>query len=273
LQSPYQPKEYWEQRFSQKLDVSVVGHASLGRSYNEWLYRGRYRALHRALRRLKLTARGESLLDVGVGSGAYIRFWQRAGVAGIAGLDITAASVNLLSSSYPALEFRQADICAPDLAIDREWDIVTAFDVLFHVTDDDGFSAAIANLAKLTKPGGWVILSDGFCDNPLGPFYHEYHRTRDHYVRELSRAGLRTVHFEPIFFAMSTTMCDPDGRHRHLAWLTGKMLGLVGRLAARRWLSWANYVIGCGLYVVDGVLGRAYRTGPSLKFLFAQRSS
>jgi SAM-dependent methyltransferase len=271
LQSPYQPKDYWEQRFSQKLDVSVVGHASLGRIYNEWLYRGRFRALRRALRTFKLLVHGKSLLDVGVGSGAYIPFWQRAGVADLAGLDITAASVNLLSGRFPQCNFRQADICDPELALDRQWDIVTAFDVLFHITDDGGFSTAVSNLAKLTRPGGWVILSDGFCDNPLGPYYHEYHRARGHYVQELEAAGLHPLHFVPIFFTMTTTMCDPDGRNRRLAAFTGRMVGLVGRLAARRSTAWTTYGIGCALYATDGVLGAAGLAGPSLKLLFAQR--
>jgi len=271
LSSPYQPKDYWEQRFSRRLDIAVVGHSGLGRIYNQWLYRGRYRALRRSLCRLQLTVRGKSLLEVGVGSGAYIPFWKAAGVADLAGLDITAASVNLLRSRFPDCEFEQADICSAELTVEREWDIVTAFDILFHVTDDDGFSVAVTNLSRMTRPGGWVILSDGFCSDPLGPFYHEYHRSRDHYLRELERAGLKPAHVEPIFFAMSTTMCDPGGKHRRLAALTGVMLGLVGRLAARRWTAWANHVIGCALYTVDGALGRVLDSGPSLKLLFARK--
>lgn len=85
--------------------------------------------------------------------------------------------------------------------ISERFDIVTAFDVLFHIhiTDDTAFSRAILNISKMVKYGGLVIISDSFCSKPWGPFYHEYHRTYEHYVRELRLAGMEPIHLEPIF--------------------------------------------------------------------------
>jgi len=271
MREPYRPAVYWEKRFSTKLDISTVGHADLGHTYNEWLYRGRFRAMRRALHTLGLDMHHRSLLEIGVGSGAYLPLWQGLGITSITGMDITAASVSLLSNRYPQYRFVQGDICADLPPIEGGYDFVTAIDMLFHITDDADFAKAIANISRLTRPGGVTILSDGFCSNPWGPFYHEYHRTQDHYHQELARVGLEPFHLEPIFFTMTTTLCEPENAHRRLAALSRSVLHLVSRLAAQRQTEWANHLIGYSLFVVDGILGRTINTGPSLKLLFARK--
>ena len=273
MREPYRPESYWEERFSKKLDISIVGHSGLGYTYNHWLYKARFRAAHRALRKLRLDVRQKSILEIGVGSGAWLPFWRERDAATITGVDITSASVTLLSSCYPQLRFEQGNICAAKPPIEGEWDFVTAFDVLFHLTDSTDFANAIANMAQLTRIGGVAILSDGFCDNPWGPFYHEYHRTYDDYRAELVRAGLQPFHMEPIFYTMTTTLCEPETTHRHLASFTRLTQRLVSRLAFRSCTQWANHIVGRGLYTVDGLLGRTLTTGPSLKLLFARRQS
>jgi SAM-dependent methyltransferase len=276
VQEPYRPEAYWEKRFSEKLDISSVGHSGLGYIYNGWLYRGRFRALRRALRKLNLDVFRKSVIEIGVGSGAYLPFWESLGVASITGLDITAASTTLLSQRFPVngvprFRFVQGDICAAVPPVEGERDIATAFDVLFHIVDPADFTRAIANLSRLTRPGGVAILSDGFCANPWGPFYHEYHRTYDDYCQELVQVGLEPFHLEPIFFTMTTTLCEPHTTYRRLASFTRATLQLVIKLAARRRTEWANHLIGSGLYAVDGILGRTGSNGPSLKLLFARR--
>jgi SAM-dependent methyltransferase len=277
LQEPYRPADYWEKRFSGKLDISIVGHSGLGYVYNGWLYRARFRALSRALRKLNLDVHHKSLIEIGVGSGAYLPFWQSQGVASITGMDITAASITLLSQRFPAgagaprFRFVQGNICASVPPVEGEYDVAAAFDVLFHIVDSKDFEAAIANLARLTRPDGVAILSDGFCSNPWGPFYHEYHRTYDDYCEKLLLAGLEPFHLEPIFFSMTTTLCEPDTTHRRVASFTRATHRLVIRLAHQRRTEWANHLIGCCLYAVDGVLGRTASRGPSLKLLFARR--
>jgi SAM-dependent methyltransferase len=273
VREPYRPETYWESRFSDKLDVSIVGHAGLGYIYNAWLYRGRFRALRRALHAQELDVRQNSVIEIGVGSGAYLPFWQSLGVSSLTGLDITSASVALLSNRYPQFRFAQGDIGRAAPPIEGAYDIVTAFDVLFHITDTADFANAIGNIATLTRPGGVAILSDGFCSNPWGPFYHEYHRTYRDYCQELERVGLEPFHLEPIFFTMSTTLCEPESKHRYLAAFVHSVLQLVIRLAARRHTEWANNLVGSGLFVMDGILGRTMATGPSLKYLFARRQA
>ncbi len=111
MEVEYDPKTYWENRFSKILDLTTVGHSGLGHVYNNWLYRARFNAMRRALRTLNLDVSRKSLMDIGVGSGAWIPFWQKRSISRIVGLDITFSSIRLLRNQYPQFEFMQGDIC------------------------------------------------------------------------------------------------------------------------------------------------------------------
>jgi len=274
MKDKYKPEEYWENRLSKKLDITTIGHLGLGYIYNNWLYRARFHAMHRALRKLNLDVSRKSLIDIGVGSGSWIPFWQKHGIAKIVGLDITSASIRALRNQYPQLEFIKRNICAAfPLTKEENFDIVTAFDVLFHIIDDTDFSKAIANISKFVKCGGWVMISDNFCSKSWGPFYHEYHRDYDHYLREFKIVDLNIVHIEPIFTIMTTAICESGtGYKRLLDLFTRVTLRLVSKLSSSRQTEWINYIIGCSLYLLNNILCRIVRMGPSLKILFAQKN-
>ncbi len=273
MEEKYDPEAYWEQRLSKQLNLTTVGQMGLGYVYNSWLYRARFHAMHRALRKLNLNISSKSLIDVGVGSGAWIPFWQKYSISKIVGLDIASASVCALGNQYPQYTFLKADICsASKISSGEIFDIVTAFDVLFHLTNDNDFSNSVLNLSKLAKCGGWVIISDSFGIKPWGPFYHEYHRSYDHYLETFYSAGLNTVHIEPIFYTMTTTICDSDYLHMYLlSRFTTAMLHFVNKLASRPQTEWMNHLIGCALYLLDGILCQIGKKGYSLKLLFAQK--
>jgi len=271
---PYQPKEYWEKRLSTRpLDVAAVGHGRLGHVYNQWLYRANFRALRRAIAAAGVPVSGAAILDVGVGSGAFIPFWQERGASALVGLDLTATSVERLSRRHPQFRFIECDISTelpPGLA--GTFDIATALSVLFHITDDRRFSKAIANLSAAVRPGGWVILSDCLGAVPSERFHHEYYRAHDHYVRELEGAGLAVAHLEPVFFLMAKPVCDcgvPGGRFAR--GLTKATLRMVHRLSKRRATEWVNHLPGAALYLADGLLGRVAGNGPGLKILLARK--
>ena len=272
MKEQYNPQKYWEQRLSKKLDLTTVGQLGLG-IYNYWLYKARFRAMRRALRKLEIDVSGKSLIDVGVGSGAWIPFWREYKIHQIVGLDITSSSISTLKNQYPDLSFFQRDICSK-LAFAQEgnFDIVTAFDVLFHITDDTGFSNAILNISRLVKYGGLIIMSDSFCSRPWGPFYHEYHRTFDDYLKEFGLVGLKPLYLEPIFIIMTTIICESDNAYeRMMAGFTRVTLRLIGILSSYPVTEWMNHPIGCSLYLMDGLLRRITKTGLSLKILIAQK--
>jgi SAM-dependent methyltransferase len=264
----FRPGDYWEGRLSANLDLTTVGHAGLGSAYNAWLYRARYRALRRALAAAGITVAGRSVVEIGVGSGAYIGFWESQDVGALTGLDITRVSVESLAARYPEYTFAQCDIghSLPG-GIRRDYDLVTAFDVLFHIVDDSNFARAIGNLARLARPGGHVLVSDSLADRAWGPTRTEYHRTYAQYLAEMAKHGVCPVRIEPIFYTMTTTFAGSGG----LARFTGATTRTAGRLAARPVTAWANEMIGGGLYAVDGLLARSGERGPSLNLLVARK--
>ena len=273
MDDKYNPRTYWENRLSRRLDIATVGQKGLGFVYNGWLYRARFRAIRRAIKKLKINISGKSLIDIGVGSGAWIPFWERLQPGKIVGFDITSASVSNLRTRYPHILFFQGDICSQnEITFGERFDVVTAFDILFHITEDTAFSNAISNLSKMVECDGWVIISDSFCSNSWGPIYHEYHRSYDVYLRELESAGLKPIHVEPIFFAMTTNICSPDSKYdEYLSRLAQAALRLVNRLSRRQSTEWMNYLIGCGLYFIDNVFNKIVSKGPSLNVLFARK--
>jgi SAM-dependent methyltransferase len=272
VEGRYDPKTYWEQRLSNRLDISSVGQLGLG-NYNHWLYKARFRALHRAIEKLRIDLSGKSLVAVGVGSGAWIPFWEKCGVSKIVGYDITSVSVLTLRKKYPQFEFLEGDIGSELFDSRKEtFDVVTAFGLLFHITDDRSFQNAIFNLSKLAKGGAWVLITDSFGSDSYGPFHHEYHRTYDYYMNALNRAGLQAIHFEPIFFAMTTALNASDIKlGKFFSKFVEVMLRIIALIASARRFAKINHLVGYFLYILDGVLYRVMRKGSSLKILFTSK--
>jgi len=273
MKEKYNSKIFWEERFSKKLDLTTVGQIGLGYVYNSWLYRARFHAMRRALRKLTLDISQKSLIDVGVGCGAWIPFWQEHNISKIVGIDVTSASICTLKKKYPQFVFIEGDISSQfQITEGDDFDIVTAIDVLFHITDDNGFSNALLNISKLVKDGGWVIMSDSFCSRPWGPFYHEYHRSYDDYLKGLNLVGLKPFHVEPIFYTMTTNVSEfHSGYEKVFNLFTKTMLSIVGKASYSPQTEWMNHLIGCSLYLLDNVLSKIKRDGYSLKLLFAQK--
>src|SRR5262249_24831141 len=142
---------------------AAVGFGVLGTQFNSWMYRVRRRVLRRAVRRASIQVRGASVLDVGTGTGFYVREWKRLGATDITGIDVSAAAVSRLRGAIPEARFLEADVAdpVPD-TLAGPFDLVSAFDVLFHIVDDARFGSAIENLGRLTRPGGHLVLSENF---------------------------------------------------------------------------------------------------------------
>jgi hypothetical protein len=124
----------------------------------------------------------------------------------------------------------------------------------------------------MVKHNGWLIISDSFCDGAWGPFYHEYHRSYDSYLRVFNSVGLKPIHIEPIFYTMTTTICDSSFRHeRLLSRFTTASLHIIRQLSSRPETEWMNHLIGFSLYLLDGIIYQVDRRGYSLKLLFAKK--
>jgi SAM-dependent methyltransferase len=116
-----------------------------------WWFRGRRAIFTRVLARFEHRP-GLRILDIGFGTGAMLTFLSRYGA--VVGMDM----------SEQAIRFARTRCDRPMLVGDvlrvplrsASVDLVTAFDIIEHVDDD---AAALAELARLCRPGGHALLT------------------------------------------------------------------------------------------------------------------
>jgi ubiquinone/menaquinone biosynthesis C-methylase UbiE len=116
-----------------------------------WWFRGRRAIFERVLRPFEHRA-DFRILDIGFGTGAMLTFLARYG--NVIGMDMSADAIRFARTRCDRPMFL-GDIARVPLQA-RSLDLVTAFDIVEHV-DDDG--AALAELARVCKPGGHTLLT------------------------------------------------------------------------------------------------------------------
>lgn len=159
----FDAQRYWEERIQAQPDITGVGYLGRSPQFVELQYRSRMRQIELALRHYRLTDLiGRSVLDIGSGTGIWLKFWHQHGAQQVAGLDFAQPSIDRLREDFPNDLIVQADLSVSPLPLPdaMRFDVISAFDVLLHIVDPDGFRRTIANLAHHCKPGGWLIISD-----------------------------------------------------------------------------------------------------------------
>jgi SAM-dependent methyltransferase len=120
----------------------------------------------RLIRDLKIDADHGKILDVGAGSGRWIRFFlHHFAPALLMGVDFTTASIELLNHRYANHSktrtlFQTADLTDPALNLNEKFDLINVMNVLFHIPEPDRFAAAMRNLANHLAPGGRIVTTE-----------------------------------------------------------------------------------------------------------------
>lgn len=201
----YYPNDYWEKRLSERFCLSGVGHIGFSEFYNKWLYKAKVRALKKALKSLDIDVHNKKICDIGSGTGFWVDFYKGQGARSITGIDITSVSIERLKQKYPKYHFIQGDISSPTLLskINFEFDILNAFDVLYHITDDSDFKQAISNISKLTKTNGFIVISDlfGLRDNTIAK--HVKVRSKNTYELILEKCGAKVISVYPLYYLLN----------------------------------------------------------------------
>jgi SAM-dependent methyltransferase len=197
----FEESSYWQQRVTPDADVGVVGHRSLGRGYNEYIYRRRSECLLEVLCRLDIKPSLCNVLDLGCGSGYYAAFWKELGVTELMGIDIADASVILLRKNFPEYTFLQADLTQAGAAgrIGDSYSIVTLFDIIYHIIDDSAALNALKTAAGALKPTGILLLFEQFAPRDYFLLPHVKFRGKMNYINLLEAAGLEIVDRQPLF--------------------------------------------------------------------------
>jgi SAM-dependent methyltransferase len=263
LGETFDPEQYWEGMHQQNRGFAAVGFAGLGVGFNNWMYRVRRVVVGRALRRTAVSVKGSNVLDVGAGSGFYVRTWLELGAAHVTGIDLSETAVEGLRAEFPRATFVRDDITEPSEATrSRRYELVSAFDVLFHIVDDDRFLRAIENVADLTRPGGHLLLSDNFLHGPAIRGRHQVSRSLAEIDAALAGAGFETAARLPMFFLMNTPI-DSQSRLLRFSWR------VVSGICYRSHRVGA--VLGGLLFPLELLLTAVAQEGPSTELVVCRR--
>jgi SAM-dependent methyltransferase len=181
----YTPKEFWDRRLAEQFDLRGTGETGLSLAYNRACYDLRRDVLERALRQSGADPRGRSVLDVGCGTGFFTAYYLARG-ARVTGVDIAPTSVERLRARFPGARFLLADVS--EVEVEGTFDLVNAFDVLYHIVEDARWEAAVRRLGNAVAAGGWLLVTDTFA--PLGAIAaHNRMRPLAEYRRVLEPLG------------------------------------------------------------------------------------
>jgi SAM-dependent methyltransferase len=258
-------QDYWETRLKKSFGLEAVGYLGLGKQYNRWLYRVRRRVFLRQMKSLGVDFSGAEVLDVGSGTGFYIDRWKELGVKKAIGTDITNVSVAALQRKYPGDEFYQLDI-GNDLGSMRErrFDMVSAFDVLFHIVDDARFARAIQNINFILKPGGVFVLSDNFLHGETIRAAQQVSRSLKDIEKVLTSAGFKIVERAPMFILMNYPV---DSRSR----LLKKVWRILAKVISIH--ESCGFLIGALLYPLEQFCVASAKESPTTEMMICRKPS
>lgn len=190
---------YWRDRVSGKMGLGAVGHRSLGAAYNRWIYQRRVDVLN-SLRNEAIKIDSDvRVLDLGCGSGFYESYWQSRGVRHLTGVDISAQNVATLQQTYPDYRFVESDLTKSTASIEGQQDIVTLFDVLYHIVDDAAVCRVLGFCCAHLAKNGRLLIHEQLVKRDYSLREHVKFRGRDRFVDMLHSQGLEIVQEIPLF--------------------------------------------------------------------------
>ena len=257
-------KTYWENRLSKKWGLHGVGHISYGRPYNEWLYRVRRRIFLRNLKLLPVRLHEANVLDIGSGTGFWLNTWQSLGVGTLVGSDMTRTAVRHLRTEHPHLEILELDISdtAEVRDISSRFQLISAFDVLYHIMGEDRFENAISNVARLLQPGGYFLFSDCFVHSGPMRSAHQVNRTLGRFSALLEANGLAIVSRFPMFVIMNTPI-DSSTRIPQFIWRAA--------MVPVKWMPSLGHLYGAVLYPFEMMLTKGMKESWSTEFMICRK--
>jgi SAM-dependent methyltransferase len=255
---------YWEKRLEGAQGLEGVGFINFGRSFNEWMYRVRKRVFLDQIAQLPIDLPNARVLDVGSGTGFWLKVWKSLGVKQLTASDITHVASRRLAEAHPENRVVQLDISSPRAVetLGSRYDLISAIDVLFHIISDDAYVSAITNVGRLLDSGGYFVLSENLPHRELPSSRTQVNRTFARVDEVIRKTGMLVIKRVPMFVLMNTPF---DTRWRSAGWLWGlfmKPLAVVPAL---------GNLYGAALYPLERLLLKTIVEGPSTELVICQK--
>ena len=254
----YRPGDYWASLLEHD-DLRATGHSELASSFNGWLYRNGRRNLDRFLR-TTLNHAPRRVFDAGVGTGFWVNHWYARGADVVDGCDIVPDAVARIRARRPGT-FNVANL-ADGAPSEKRYPLVSAMNVLLHITDDAAFERALEGLAAMVDDGGQLLIADAAVrdGSRATPFDSSTH-ARVRSLGAYAPPGLSLTAWGP------TTVIGADPIEGSRLW---RATWRVLRALARRGET-AGAIAGMTVYAIDPLLMRG-GWSPSGKFLLFTRA-
>lgn len=226
---------YWQDRVVSGADLSVVGHRSMGPEYNRHIYERRLEVLDEMLARHSGKPVADlRVLDIGCGSGFYTGYWAARGVRDYVGVDISAATIDSLAQRFPDYRFLHRDVTESrdsQQQLGGQFDVITVFDVFYHIVDDVRFANAVELVASAAAPSACILVMDQLFAERYQLSRHVVYRDRAQYLDTFGDCQLQLADGELLFHYL----VPPLSGSRLIDVLAAgvfKIAGLVLRLSA-----------------------------------------
>ncbi len=209
MKTKYNNRAYWTSLHRQHVgQLSAVGYSGMGEGFNRAAYRLRLGAAEHLLRRNAVQP--QKILEAAVGVGAYEPLWRELGVQRWVGVDMSPDAIAGLQARSTGT-FLVADLTSDWNAqplLGSGFDLVTAIDVLYHLVEDDEFARALVNLGERVRAGGYLLVSDVFCDPTRQIAPHVKRRALGDYLAILE-PGFHPLDREAVFAILGDPVPRP----------------------------------------------------------------
>ncbi|NIP58936.1 MAG: methyltransferase domain-containing protein, partial [Gemmatimonadetes bacterium] len=173
-------KRYWNERIRGKDRYTAIGRRSLPETINRHRKVSLYGVIDAALEAVGLDLAGARVLDAGCGTGVYSEHYGASG-AQVAGVDLSLEGLRATRRHGVPGAFAVASLSRLPFG-DRRFDLTHVFSVLYHVVDDGEWRASLAELSRVTRPGGVLLMRIEWVESGSRVSEHVKHRPKDDYL-------------------------------------------------------------------------------------------
>jgi SAM-dependent methyltransferase len=225
------------------------------------MYRVRAHVVEREIRRARIDLSSREVLDIGSGTGFYIKLWENLGATKITGSDFAPFAVHSLGEKHPAHRFFELDISSERLpATLGRFDLISAFDIFYHIVDDAAYARAFRNIRSLLRPGGYFVFSENFLPREREVGVHQVSRSNAEIGALLAENGFEVVSRAPVFVLMNRPL-KSSNRILGFTWRT------IERVTRMRDHPRLGGWLGAALYPIELLCLRLASTGPTTEMM------